>query len=296
MTQPDLLNREFRVDGLRFENGPGGLTVAVIETPLAKARLALQGAHLMEWAPSGVGEVLWMSARSQFEPGKPLRGGVPLCWPWFGAHADPALPMHGFARTALWTVEHASRNAGGQILLGLLLKPEDVPTPAWPHSWSLRYEVEFGKELVLRRTVFNKGEEPLSFAAALHSYFTVGDVRETILRGFEGLEYLDRLTGKRHVENTPVRFTEETDRIYPHHPGAAEIEDPSLHRRIRIEKRGSASSVVWNPHVRKAQNLADFGDDEWPSMLCVESANVMDDAVTLGAKETHVLEVRISLA
>ncbi|MBN8217944.1 MAG: D-hexose-6-phosphate mutarotase [Spirochaetes bacterium] len=292
---PDL-NRRFPVPGLRFEAGPGGLVQAVIQTPSAKARLALHGAHLMEWTPANSSPVLWMSGRSQLEARKPIRGGVPICWPWFGAHADANLPMHGFARLSNWTVESASRGADGVVHLALFLDPKDVPPAGWPHAWGLRYEIEVGPDLILRRTTRNTGGEPFSFTAALHTYFTVGDVRQVRLHGFENHGFLDRLTGLRHVETAPVQFAGETDRIYPTHSGAAEIEDPALKRRIRIEKRGSGSSVVWNPHVQKARSLPDFGDDEWPSMLCVEAANVLEDAVTLGAGEAHVLEVRIQVS
>ncbi len=271
---------------LALDEGPGGLPRATVTHPLASGELYLHGAHASRWQPAGERPVLWMSERSDFAPGKPIRGGVPICFPWFGAKADdPAAPGHGLARLRAWTLEEtAADDESVTLTLALTLDP-----------FALRYRVRFGRELSLSLSVRNAGAAAASFEAALHTYFAVSDIHRVRVLGLEGADYLDQLADRRRVPATgrPIEFTGETDRIYLDEGGAVTIEDAGWDRRIRVGKRGSGSTVVWNPWTAKAARMPDFGDEEWPGMLCIETANVGDRAVTLEPGQAHEMEASI---
>lgn len=271
-----------------------GLPRLNIRTSVASAQVYLQGAHLAAWHPAGATEpVLWTSRESLFQPGKAIRGGVPICFPWFGPHAgDPAAPMHGFARTLPWTLVGASEDGAGTVMVELELAGETV-SPHWPHAFSCRYRVTVGATLRMELEVRNTGTEPFTFEEALHSYFGVADVRAATVTGLEQTQYLDKVSGftRRSQGAEPVRFEGETDRIYLDTPAACIIRDPAGRREITVRKTGSDATVVWNPWVAKARAMADFGDDEWMEMVCVETGNVNVHARTLGPGESHTMSV-----
>lgn len=294
MNTPEILKHK-PVPGLHALVGPGGLTTLEVATPLCRARLTLLGAHLMSWAPHGAAEVLWMSGKSNFEVGKPLRGGVPVCFPWFGALADASQPTHGFVRHTLFDLVSADLAEGGVMTLALETHERKASHPSWAHPYKLRIEFCFGKTLEIRRTVTNTGKAPFTFTGAFHTYFSIGNIREVRLNGFDGTPFVDRLTEQHSVQKGPITFSSETDRIHLPHSGNAEIEDPVMKRRIRLSSKGSASTVVWNPWVAKAARLADFGDDEWPGVVCVETANALSDGPLVAPGARHELAVGIEL-
>ncbi|MDZ4850237.1 MAG: D-hexose-6-phosphate mutarotase [Pirellulaceae bacterium] len=283
------LNEYFAIPGLRFEAGAGGLTRAVIESTVARGEVYLQGAHVTQYQPNGQAPVLWMSEKSNFELGKPIRGGVPICFPWFGANPkDANAPAHGLARTTLWNVVASSRLADGGI--GLTLS-------AAIGGFSLRYQADIGKVLRLCLTVecLNSATEPLTFEAALHTYFTVSDIQQISILGLESFDYIDKVSNitKRAATGQPIRFTFETDRVYQDTKGTCELRDPGLKRTISIEPSNSRSTIVWNPWIEKSARMTDFGNDEWPAMVCIETANVGDQAITLETGQSHSVETRI---
>ena len=247
------------------------------------------GAHVVEWTPEGHRPVLWMSAASMLETGRPIRGGVPICFPWFGAGPDgDRAPAHGFARITAWDlVSHISTGAGTDLEF-LLCSPG---TPEFPHPLEARYRMHLGSRLRLALEVTNTGTERLTYEAALHTYLAVSDIRGVTVSGLAGAEYLDKApgaAGSRNVQVGDITFIGETDRVYT---SAADvvITDPGLGRRVTVRKSGSANTVVWNPWIDKAAAMPDFGDDEWPGMLCVEGANVLDRSVTLAPGTSHTM-------
>jgi glucose-6-phosphate 1-epimerase len=271
---------------------PSGLERLTIATDACRAELFLQGATLTRWAPKGAREVLFTSPASAYAAGKAIRGGVPLCWPWFGPR-DGA-PQHGFARTALWRLERASLD-DDTVVLDLALDG-DGHTPAFPHPFALRYRVELGAELACSLTVRSTGDAPFTYEDALHAYFAIRDVREVRVRGLEARPYLDRAGGgstARTSEPTPFGLAAETDRLYLDAPGPIEVLDDD--RSITVTKEGARTTVVWNPWLEKARAMADLGAEAWTGMLCVEPANARSDAVTLapGAAHTTTMRVRV---
>lgn len=283
---------------VRIAEGRGGLPCLVVASPLARAEIYFQGAHVAAWHPAGVRDpVLWLSARSHFAPGKPIRGGVPICFPWFGPHPEnAAAPAHGFARLREWTLIEALEDEAGTVRLALELAGEGL-SPDWPHRFRAVHRIEIGSRLRMALEVRNDGTDPFTFEEALHTYFDVADIRTVSLTGLERGEYLDKLAGGRQSRegNDPIRFTAETDRVYLDTQAACTIDDPDRRRTITVSKSGSDATVVWNPWIAKAHAMPDFGDDEWTGMLCVETGNVNVHARTLAAGATHIMAAMLEV-
>ena len=295
-TSLDALRSRFPAPGLTFDEGPEGLTHLSVTTRAAAVRIYLQGAHVTHYQPTGAAPVLFMSRRSLFAPGKPIRGGVPLVFPWFGPHpSDPTQPAHGWARTSPWELQSVSRDDADHATLTLSLGAGG-PSPRPADGFTLTYAVRVGPALTMSLDVHNALKTPASFEAALHTYLAVSDVRQVRVDGLDGRAYLDKVDGgRRKTQSGPITVTGETDRVYLDTPDTVTVNDPGAGRTIAVEKQGSATTVVWNPWVEKAQRMADFGDDEWPRMLCIETANAADNAVTLPPSSRHTMRATIRL-
>lgn len=284
--------------GVRLDQGTGGMARLAIATRLCTAEMYLHGAHVCRWQPDGHPHpVLWVSGRSLFEPERPIRGGVPICFPWFGPNrSQPQAPMHGFARTQPWELVRVIAEQDGTIAARLSLAPNDISRAFDEAEFSLEYVVRFGTTLDLALSVTNAGQSPRTFEEALHTYLVVGDVKRVSLSGLDGAEYYDKTDGmRRKRQEGGVTIAAETDRLYVDTTGATTLDDPALGRRVVIAKTGSRSTVVWNPWIAKSAAMPDFGDNEWTGMTCVETVNAADNAVTLdpGAQHTMTASVRV---
>ena len=292
------LNAQFGVKGrIEIVSGGGGMTAVSLRNAQASAELMLQGAHVTQWAPSGARPVIWLSPAAKFAPGKSIRGGVPICWPWFGPHGSESnYPAHGFARTVPWEIV-ASNSEGDADVVRLRLLDSETTRAQWPRPSELTLEVRVGAALELTLTTRNIGKFPITVGEALHTYFAVGDVRQTRVQGLDGLSYIDKVDGfKTKQQKGAVTIDGEVDRIYLDSIEDCIIDDPAWKRRIRIAKRGSRSTVVWNPGSAKAQQMGDFGGPEGHlGMLCVESGNAADNVVSIEPNASHSLWVRYSV-
>jgi glucose-6-phosphate 1-epimerase len=279
-------------DGVRLEEGQGGLRRLVIQTAHAEAEIYLHGAHVTQFQPKGQKPVLFMSAKSMFEPGKPLRGGIPICFPWFGARQDgqPGSP-HGFARLVEWELVSAEQISDGVVKIQLRLVSSEATRALWPGEFVADYQVRVGASLGLELRVKNTGNQPLRIEEALHTYLAVSDAREVSIEGLAGTSYFTAVGIPRtETEGVgPIRITAETDRIYLNTRSTCTADDPGWQRRLVVEKTGSGATVVWNPWIAKAKAMPDFGDDEWPFMLCIETCNVRQHAVTIAPGQSHVM-------
>jgi glucose-6-phosphate 1-epimerase len=274
--------------------GRGGLAAVEVKGAQASGTVYLQGAHVASWKPAGFEEVLWLSAKSYWEAGKPIRGGVPLCFPWFGPRAEAA--AHGFARVAAWELESVAQEADG-VTVSLVLRNTMATHATWAQAYELRQRVTFGATLTMALELTNRGAGAFTAEEALHTYFGVGDVRQVRVVGLSGVRYVDKTDNfKVKTQGGHVHITAETDRVYVDTPGAVTVEDPVKQRRITVAKEHSRDTVVWNPWVAKAKAMADYGDEEWPGMVCVETCNVGRDAVTVMPGERQVMTARISVA
>lgn len=266
---------------IRIEGGANGMERAVIRTPMSEAHVYLHGAHVTHFQPRTSKPVLFMSNKSWFDPTKPIRGGVPICWPWFG---NSSKPPHGFARVLPWKVAAFASRDDGSAVLELVLTDSDATRSFWPGQFEARFTVVVGSALEMTLATTNRSSDSMKFEEALHSYFSVSDVRQVKITGLENAAYFDTVGGGRVAKKEsaqPIAVTGETDRVYLNNPSTVVIDDAGFGRKIQIRKSGSNSTVLWTPWTEKAKAMPDFGDSEWPGMLCVESANVWDNAVTL---------------
>jgi len=295
----DDLRRRFEIPGaVRIDEGRGSLPRLTVGSDLAAAELYLHGAHLTQFQPRGARPVLFMSAESHFDAAKPIRGGVPVIFPWFGPRVGfPDSPAHGFARIRTWELESVESRPDGSVRVVLGLASDDSSLHLWPQPFALRMGFTFGRSLELDLEVRGAGA-PLTFEEAFHTYLVVGDVRQVRVEGLENVGYLDKVDSFRRKTQPaePVRIAGETDRVYLKTGATCVLRDPVLGRTITVEKENSATTVVWNPWVDKARAMPDFGYEEWPQMICIETANVGEDAVRLGAGESHHLRARIGIA
>ena len=291
MTDLAGLNERHGIDGeLIFAVGHHGAEVARITNATGTAEIALQGAQVLTWAPAGQPAVVWLSPAAKFAAGKSLRGGAPVCWPWFGPHPDdPAKPGHGFARNLDWDVVSSERvNEGTRLVLRLM--PGAAQHALWPFEAELELAVTAGERLLLELTTRNTGTIPLNITQALHTYFHVGDIVAARVDGLDGCAYIDKVDGGAHRRQSgAVAIGGEVDRVYLGCPGEVVIVDDALRRRIRIGKRGSQSYVVWNPWGEKGAKFGDMGDDGYRRMLCVETTNAGDDVVTIASGKSFTL-------
>jgi len=289
----DSLNSRFGVPGVAFRPGPGGLESVEVENGKATATVALQGAHVLAWAPRGEEPVVWLSEAARFAPGAAVRGGIPICWPWFGPHpTDAARPQHGVARTSEWQVVAVERLPDERTRLTFRL-PDGHGGDAWPHRTEVLYVVTVGRTLELDLVTRNAGEEPLAIGQALHTYFRVSDYERVTVHGVEGCRYLDKVSGGEGLQDRPLTLSGTVDRVFLGSSRDCIIEDPGLSRAIRVAKRSSSSTVVWNPGIAGA--VGDYGPRGSREMLCLETANVADDVVRLAPHAVHVLFTRVSV-
>ena len=260
----------------------GGIPAFRIETEDATAVVSPYGAHVLSYVV-GEDDLLWVSGKSNFVEGKAIRGGIPVCWPWFGSAATPA---HGLARISMWNMEPVRDEADGSATVTMTLEKNGL---------AAKMVINIGRALTLNLTTVNNGAEPVKLTEALHTYFNIADINQVQILGFEDCDYFCSLAKVTEKQSGSITFDKETDRIYYAGSRIAVIDDPVLERQIRVERFGSDSAVVWNPWIDKSAAMADFGDDEYPGMLCIEAANAGDDAKILAPGASHTLGTRISL-
>jgi glucose-6-phosphate 1-epimerase len=293
------LTAEFGIAGiLDFVETEHGLVKATISLDGISGELFLQGAHLTAWQPPGERPVLFTSPNSAFAPGRAIRGGIPIIFPWFGANPHaPAAPQHGFARTTTWHIDGVETAGRESLTLTLGLGDGDVGSPVWPEPFRAIYTVTFARTLSLRLAVQNRTTHPITFEEALHTYFAISDISTIAISGLAGTTYIDKTDAARRKPQTAalVTITAETDRVYLDTPGRCAIEDRGWHRRVVIEKLGAASSVVWNPWAEKAAAMVDLGDPAWRGMVCVETGNIADNEVRVAADGEHQMSTAISV-
>jgi len=272
----------------------------VVETDRCRARLTPYGAHLCEWAPAGhAAPVLFLGPRSAFSAGTAIRGGVPVCFPWFAAHpSDPSKPAHGFARTRMWRVDDLTRDEAGDVRIALRLAGDAETRAYWNAAFTLSLTVSLGASLTMTAEVENTGRDEIGYELALHTYLAVGDVEAIRIHGLERTRFVDKTDGMRDKVGgaEPLALAGETDRVYLDTTTPCTVDDPVLRRRIRVDKRHSATTVVWNPGPEKARAVADIGGDAWRRFVCVETANCGPHAVRLAPGARHAMTARIDVA
>ncbi|HUO07049.1 MAG TPA: D-hexose-6-phosphate mutarotase [Phycisphaerae bacterium] len=296
------LNKRFAIEGVaEIIAGNGGLPAVAVKAPNgANGTIYLHGGHVTAWTPEGAAggeDVLWLSKKSLWQDDKPIRGGVPVCFPWFGPKKDdPAgggAPAHGTARLRQWDLESIRQNSDG-VTVTLATRSDEATRKLWPGDRTLRHRVTFGAQLTMQLEITNTGLTPVHAEEALHSYFSVGDVQRIRITGLDGVNYIDKTDGmKEKTQHGDISISAETDRVYLNTTSTVTIDDPVKGRKITITKENSKATVVWNPWIAKAKAMADFGDEEWPHMICVETCNVGPFALTIDPGESHTMTAKI---
>ncbi|WAJ37748.1 D-hexose-6-phosphate mutarotase [Pseudomonas sp. GOM7] len=266
--------------------------------------LAQQGAQILSYAQDGQPPLIWLSPEAAYQRGQSVRGGVPICWPWFGDlrrnpqavqahyhHDQP--PAHGLVRARDWELLGINEEADA-VTLRFAYDTREAPLPGWPRDVGLTFIVRLGEDLSMSLETHNRSDTLLALSQALHSYFAVSDIRQVHVEGLQGCRYIDTLQDWRELQQDgPATFSSEVDRIYLGTPERLSIVDPLWKRRIHLDARGSHSAVLWNPWIDKARRLSQFADDAWQGMLCIETANLLEDMLQLQPDERHRLELRL---
>ena len=272
----DLINdlqSRFGSENFTFYLGNGDLPAVRITNSFGEAAVMLHGAHVISYQPAGAVPVLWMSEKSMYTENDPIRGGIPVCWPWFGPDPAGKFGGHGFARVSQWRVIETACSPAGKSSVTLELTESDVDAKFAPQPFKLQLTVTLGTALVAALKIFNTGEKELAYSGALHSYFNVADAAAIAVEGLEECAYRDSVLQCDGVQAGSVVIDREIDRIYRNTSGIVRIVDPVFNRVIKVAKSGSTSTVVWNPWIEKSKRMPDFGDEEYHTMVCVEAAN-----------------------
>lgn len=266
----------------------------------AELLVAEQGAQVLSYRRGDAPPIIWLSEEAAMRSGQSVRGGVPVCWPWFGdlarnpqsvqqLYQGEAAPAHGLVRAIDWTMEDPVVDADG-VTLRLTCPQAAAGLPQWPQHAGLQLEIRLDQALHLDLTSENRGERPLALSQALHTYFAISDIHQVSVTGLAGRRYIETLEGwQQRQQQGDLRFTAETDRVYLDLEPTLTLVDPDWNRRLVLTSRGSASAVLWNPWIAKAQRLSSFADDAWQRMLCIETANVLDDLIVLEPGARHTL-------
>jgi len=288
----DQLQQRFNQPGIRFFRHDR-LVMLEMRNAHGSTVMTTQGATVLSYVPRRGREVIWVSESARFDGSKAVRGGIPVCWPWFGPHPDdPALPAHGFARQAIWEPIDVATEDGGHRAT-FRLEPDARIRSMWPQAFRLELTVRLADRLEVELRATNLDSEPVGISEALHSYFRVGCARGIAVDGLDGLDYWDKQQGGvRGVQDESLRVDPPIDRVFFRHTRPVSIRDGG--RVIHVEKLGSATTVVWNPGPEGVRAFDDIPDPAWEDMLCVEAANALDERYMLGPGETHVLGTRIS--
>lgn len=298
MNFPDIeiLNKRFGAAGrIAFRSGEAGLPILSCANRYGSCEVSLYGGHVLSYRPTGHGPVLFLSKKSYYEPGKAIRGGIPVCWPWFGPAADKALPIHGFARICQWDLR-ATEYSDESTEVKLALTDTELTRRYWPFAFELTLAIKLDQRLNLTLTTVNRDAKPFVLTTGFHPYFRVRNIMDVTVRGLDGAAFTDRLTGQTGTQEGPLNIRAETDRFFTPLKAECALYDAGLNRAIAMIFEGTRDLVVWNPWIEKARAMTDFDDDEYTRMLCVEPAVSPHAAVTLAPGERHTLSAAIQAA
>jgi glucose-6-phosphate 1-epimerase len=281
----EQLNTQYGLaDQLKFVEGKGGFPCIEIHNQSAKALISLYSGQVLSFQPiAEPADILFLSDRAYYQDGKAIKGGVPICWPWFGPDPEGlGRPSHGFVRNRFWNVINTEAISAAETKVTLGLADTAETQTIWPQSFELAIEISVGNTLTVELVTRNRGDRAFSITQALHTYFKVGDISQVRVLGLENTQYLDKVdSGIQKTQQGPVAIAQEVDRVYTDVKGELAIEDTALGRRIRITSSGSHTAIVWNPWAKICSEMADLGDDDYKSFVCVETANAANEVVEI---------------
>ncbi|MEM9121273.1 MAG: D-hexose-6-phosphate mutarotase [Cyanobacteria bacterium P01_F01_bin.56] len=294
------LNQDYGLAGqLKFVEGKGGLPYIEVANGQASALISVYGGQVLAFKPQSIThDLMFVSDNAYYQSGKAIKGGVPVCWPWFGPDPEgQGRPSHGFARNRLWTVKRTETLTNGATHITLGFSDTDDTRALWPYSFALTIEITVGQALAVALVTRNLSDRPFDITQALHTYFTVGDIAQTTVLGLDGTTYIDKVDDQAIKPQTgPLAIAAEVDRIYQGVPNELMIDDRALNRRIRITSTGNQTAVVWNPWVEISAKSGDLTDDAYKHFVCVETTNAAADVVTVPAQGEYRLTATYEIA
>ena len=294
----DQLNSKFGIEGeLIFTKPENNLIFLNISNKHADAVICLYGAHLTSFKPHNTEEILWMSPKSSFEQGKPIRGGIPVCFPWFGPHkTDPEKPQHGFGRLMEWEVTETATVTDNETLIKLQLCSLAATKVYWPYDFCATLTVIVGKTLEVNLKVSNLSSIPFEYSCALHSYFNLSGIGNISISGLQGANYHSQLEPGEFIQESPkIEIQKAETRHYHNTEATCIIEDTWFKRKIRVAKAGSKITTVWNPGKETCAIIGDLPDDGYLTFVCIEAVNAFDDVIILAPGESHTTQAIIGL-
>lgn len=279
--------------------GNGGLPMINVSNDHADAVISVYAGQVLSFTPKGAADVLFVSDKAYYAEGKAIKGGVPICWPWFGADPEgKGRPAHGFMRNRMWSEWETRENADGSTTVILDVESSPETLAIWPYAFRVAMEITVGKTLQLALVTRNTGDAAFTITQAMHTYFAVGDIAQTTVTGLEGTQYLDKAAdgnGATKQQDGAISINSEVDRVYLGVPAELAIVDGALNRTIRITSSGNKTAVVWNPWAKIAAGMADLQDDDYTRFVCVETTNAADDVVEVAAGAEFRLVAEYSL-
>ncbi len=295
----EQLNKEFGIsDQVEVVEGKGGFPVVQVSNEKATAKISVYSAQVLSFQPAGESaDLMFVSENAYYQTGKATKGGIPICWPWFGPDPEgKGRASHGFVRNRMWTLLSTEAMPSGETKVQLGMSPSEETLAIWPYQFELIMEATVGDQLTVTLTTTNTGDESFSITQAFHTYFSTGDISQVKVLGLEGKQYIDKPdSGAQKAQDGAINVTEEVDRVYMDAPSELVIEDGELDRRIRINSRGAKTAIVWNPWTEISQKMADLEADDYQRFICVETANAGDDVVEVAAGSAYQLKATYTI-
>lgn len=295
----EQLNADYGItDKVKFVEGQGDFPVIEIANEHALAKISVYAAQVLSFQPVGQSEVMFLSSQAYYQSGKAIKGGAPICWPWFGPDPEAkGRPNHGFVRNRLWQVREVASTQDGSTQVKLGLTDTAETREIWDYSFDLEIVITVGNVLTIELVTRNTGQQPFSITQALHSYFKVGQIDRVAVIGLSDKEYIDKVDDRQQkTQSGTVTFSAECDRIYLDVPPELTIEDRSLNRNIVITATNSKTAIVWNPGAEVAENMADLGDKDYLNFVCVETANAANEVIEVAAGDEYKMTARYALS
>lgn len=292
------LEDKFSIEGeVGFAELEEDMAFITISNKFADADICLYGAQVTSFRPQKTMEILWMSPESNFSEGIPIRGGIPVCFPWFGPHkTDATKPQHGFARLMYWNVTETVSLASGETKVVLQLCSDADTKKYWNHDFCADLTVIIGKTLTVNLKITNTSEIPFDYTTALHTYYNVSSVEEITIEGLQYTKYYNQLDGEKYFQDTSLLEIKKAEtRHYLETESKCIINDPVFRRRLKVAKAGSKVTTIWNPGEETCTKISDIPDDGYQSFVCIEAVNSFDDVITLSPGELHVTSAFIGL-
>lgn len=297
----NLNNRFSSASEITVIEGENGIPFVKIKTRNAQALISLYGGQILSYSPDDKNELLFLSEIANYNKGKAIKGGVPVCWPWFGVDPeDKGRQSHGFARNKMWQLISTEVISESECKVVMGLKDDEETLKLWPHSFQLEIEILVGNSLSVLLRTKNSGQDSFKITQALHTYFSVSDVGKVYLQGLDAKSYLDKakinLGEEKKLQSGNVEFNQEVDRIYLDVPNVMQLIDSHRAREINISSSGNKTAVVWNPAAELSQKMSDLYDDDYQKFVCVETANAADNVIEVLPGETFELSASYKLS